>query len=209
MVYRIYVEKKDSFANEAKALYSDITSLIGIKGLKSVRVLNRYDVENIDKELFEYTKNTVFAEPQLDIVTEDLDATGAYVFAVEFLPGQFDQRADSAEQCIQIISKGERPTVNTAKVYLLYGELSDEEISQIKKHVINPVEAREASLEKKETLKADYEIPTEVETLHGFISLTREELSSFIAKYGLAMDVDDISFCQKYFIDEQRDPTIT
>ncbi len=209
MVYRIYVEKKESFANEAKALYSDITSLIGIKGLDSVRVLNRYDVENIDKDLFEYTKNTVFAEPQLDIVSDELDSDGAYVFAVEFLPGQFDQRADSAEQCIQIISKGDRPTVNTAKVYLLYGELSDEEISQIKKYVINPVEAREASLEEKKTLKADYEIPTEVETLDGFISLTRDELAQFVAKYGLAMDIDDICFCQKYFISENRNPTIT
>ena len=209
MVYRIYVEKKSGFENEAKSLYSDITSLIGIKSLKKVRILNRYDVENIEKDLFDYAKNTVFSEPQLDLVTDTLSNDGAYVFAVEFLPGQFDQRADSAAQCIQIISKKERPTVATAKVYMLYGDLSDSEIAEIKKYVINPVEAREASLEEKDTLKANYEIPTEVKTLTGFTSYTREQLEGFISEYGLAMDIDDISFCQEYFKNEKRDPTIT
>ncbi len=209
MVYRIYVEKKDGFANEAKALYSDITSLIGIKGLTKVRLLNRYDVENIEKTLFDYSKSTVFSEPQLDVVSEDFDSEGAYVFAVEYLPGQFDQRADSAAQCIQIISKGERPTVATAKVYLLYGDLSEDEIAEIKKYVINPVEAREASLAPKDTLKANYDIPTTVETLKNFTKMTRKELAEFISQYGLAMDLDDIAFCQSYFIGEKRDPTIT
>jgi len=209
MVYRIYVEKKSGFENEARSLYSDITSLIGIKSLKKVRILNRYDVENIEKDLFDYAKNTVFSEPQLDLVTDTLSNDGAYVFAVEFLPGQFDQRADSAAQCIQIISKKERPTVATAKVYMLYGDLSDSEIAEIKKYVINPVEAREASLEEKDTLKANYEIPTEVKTLTGFTSYTREQLKGFISEYGLAMDIDDIAFCQEYFKNEKRDPTIT
>ncbi len=209
MVYRIYVEKKNGFENEARSLYSDITSLIGIKSLQRVRVLNRYDVENIEKDLFDYAKNTVFSEPQLDLVTETLSNDGAYVFAVEFLPGQFDQRADSAAQCIQIISKKERPTVATAKVYMLYGDLTESEIAEIKKYVINPVEAREASLEEKDTLKVNYEIPTEVKTLEGFTSLTRSQLEGFISEYGLAMDIDDISFCQEYFKNEKRDPTIT
>ena len=209
MVYRIYVEKKEGLANEAKSLLSDIVGLLGISGLEDIRLLNRYDVENIDKELFDYAVNTVFSEPQLDVVSETFEANDAFVFAVEYLPGQFDQRADSAAQCIQIISRGERPIVRTAKVYALYGNLSDAEINEIKKYVINPVEAREASLGTVDTLKANYQIPTTVKTLDGFTKLSREELAGFISEYGLAMDIDDIAFCQSYFIKEDRDPTIT
>ena len=209
MVYRVFVEKKKELANEAKSLLSDVRSLLGIKSLTDVRVINRYDVENIEEELFSYAKQTVFAEPQLDIASEEVELTGAYVFAVEFLPGQFDQRADSAAQCIQIISQGDRPTVRSAKVYALYGDLTDTEIEEIKKYVINPVEAREASLEKPETLKMKYEVPTEVKTLDGFIKLDRAGLEAFVRDYGLAMDADDIAFCQEYFRSEQRDPTIT
>lgn len=174
MVYRIFVEKKQELANEAKALYSDIVSFLGITALRKVRVFNRYDVENIDKDLFEYCINTVFSEPMLDNTYEKLDSVGAFVFAVEYLPGQFDQRADSAAQCIQLISQKERPTVRTAKVYLLYGALSESEIAKIKKHVINPVESREASLEKPETLSTIWQMPTSVETLEGFCALDRE-----------------------------------
>ena len=209
MVYRVFVEKKKELANEAKSLLSDARMLLGIKALRDVRVINRYDTENISAELFEYAKKTVFSEPQLDIVTDSIDTEGAYVFAVEYLPGQFDQRADSAAQCIQIISQGDRPTVRTAKVYVLYGELAQEDIAEIKKYVINPVEAREAALELPETLKVNYDIPTEVKTLDGFIGLDRAGLEGFIKEYGLAMDIDDIIFCQKYFIGEKRDPTIT
>ncbi len=209
MVYRVYVEKKKSEAHEAKALYSDATALLGISNLKDVRVINRYDAENITAELFDYAKGTVFSEPQLDIVSEELDLSDATVFAVEYLPGQFDQRADSAAQCIGIISQGDRPTIKTAKIYALYGELSESEIKEIKKYVINPVEAREATLEKPETLKVDYAIPTEVETLEGFIKLDRAGLEKFVSDYGLAMDADDIQFCQDYFKSEDRDPTIT
>ncbi len=209
MVYRIYVEKKENLANEAKSLLSDIRSLLQIKALTNLRLLNRYDVENIDEELFNYCKNTVFSEPQLDIVTDSVDSESAVVFAVEYLPGQFDQRADSAAQCIQIISQKERPTVRTAKIYVLYGELSAEDITKIKKYVINPVEAREATLEKPETLRNDYELPTEVATLHGFIELDENGLSEFMKANGLAMDLDDIKFCQSYFKSEHRDPTIT
>ncbi|MBE6634518.1 MAG: phosphoribosylformylglycinamidine synthase, partial [Ruminococcaceae bacterium] len=209
MVYRVYVEKKKELANEAKALLSDVRSLLGIKALTDVRVINRYDAENITEELFAYAKQTVFSEPQLDIVTEEPELSGATVFAVEFLPGQFDQRADSAAQCIQIISTGDRPLVRTAKVYALYGELTEAQLAEIKKYVINPVEAREAALEKPETLKMSYDIPTTVQTMEGFTALTRADLEEFIRKYGLAMDIDDILFCQAYFQKEGRDPTIT
>lgn len=191
MVYRIYVEKREGLANEAKALLSDIRSLLQIKSLENLRLLNRYDVENIDEELFDYCTKTVFSEPQLDIVTKELDKDGSNIFAVEYLPGQFDQRADSAAQCIQIISQKERPSVRTAKIYMLYGKLSEDEIKKIKKYVINPVEAREASLDKVVTLKVNYDIPTTVETLNGFISLSDNELKKFVDKYALAMDFDE------------------
>ena len=209
MVFRVFVEKKKELANEAKGLLSEANNLLGISNLKDVRVINRYDAENITEELFNYAKKTVFSEPQLDIVTDGISVDGAYVFAVEFLPGQFDQRADSAAQCIQIISQGDRPLIRTAKVYALYGDLTENEIAEIKKYVINPVEAREASLEKPETLKVNYEIPTTVKTLEGFIKLDRRGLENFVKEYGLAMDADDIQFCQDYFKTEDRDPTIT
>ena len=209
MVYRIYVEKKDGLQNEAKALLSEINDLLSIKALKNVRVINRYDAEDISAELFDYAVKAVFSEPQLDIATPEIDTEGAIVFAVEFLPGQFDQRADSAAQCIQIISQGDRPTIRSAKVYVLYGDLTDAEVAEIKKYVINPVEAREAALTKPATLAVQYEIPTTVKTLDGFNELDREGLEAFVAEYGLAMDADDIAFCQQYFRSEHRDPTIT
>ena len=209
MVYRVYVEKKKELANEAKSLLSDSKSLLQINGITDVRIINRYDVENIEKELFDYAKTTVFSEPQLDIVSDSIDFDAPYVFAVEYLPGQFDQRADSAAQCIQIISQGERPIVKTARVYMIYGNLSEKEIAEIKKYVINPVESREATLETFKTLKTDYEIPTTVETLTGFNALDKAGLADFVKKYGLAMDEDDIAFCQQYFLSEKRDPTIT
>ncbi len=209
MVYRVYVEKKKELAHEAKALLGDARTLLGIKNLTDVRVINRYDAENITEELFNYAIKTVFSEPQLDIATSEVELDGATVFAVEFLPGQFDQRADSAAQCIQIISQGDRPTVKSAKVYALYGELSGEDVAEIKKHVINPVESREATLDTYETLEMKYEIPTDVKTLEGFINLDRAGLEQFVKDFGLAMDADDIAFCQNYFKSEDRDPTIT
>ena len=209
MVYRIFVEKKKELANEARSLKNDIRSLLQIDALEDLRILNRYDAENISEELFDYCKKTVFSEPQLDIVTDSLEADGGIVFAVEYLPGQFDQRADSAEQCIQIISQGDRPTVKSAKVYVLYGALSEGNLAEIKKYVINPVEAREAALEKPETLKVEYDIPTEVKTLDGFIDMGEEDLAGFVAEYGLAMDKDDLRFCRDYFKSENRNPTIT
>lgn len=209
MVYRVYVEKKKELANEAKGLLSEAKNLLGINNLTDVRIFNRYDAENITEELFNYSIGTVFSEPQLDIATSDIDTGDAVVFAVEFLPGQFDQRADSAAQCIQIISQGERPLIRSAKVYALYGNLSEGDIAEIKKYVINPVEAREAALELPETIVAKYDIPTTVKTLDGFLSLDRAGLEQFVKDMGLAMDADDIAFCQNYFKTEGREPTIT
>ena len=209
MVYRVFVEKKPELANDARSLLSEAKQLPGVEHLERVRILNRYDVEHITPELFDYAVKTVFSEPQVDLVTREADTDGASVFAVEYLPGQFDQRADSAAQCIQIISQGERPDMRTARVYLLYGALTDAELAAVKKHVINPVDSREASLALPETLEIRYEIPTEVETLTGFCARSDEELAQLIEERGLAMDLDDIRFCRDYFRTEQRDPTIT
>ena len=147
MVFRVYVEKKPGFDVEARQLLAELQDILGISALTNLRLINRYDVEGISRELFEQCVPTVFSEPQSDDASEAMpDANGAQVFAVEFLPGQFDQRADSASECIQLISQGERPTVRSAKVYILEGRLADEQVEAIKLYVINPVEAREASL---------------------------------------------------------------
>ena len=209
MVYRVFVEKKQGLDNEARGLLSEARNLLGLSKLENIRLFNRYDAENISRELFSDCVKTVFSEPQLDIAAEEIQVPGAYVFAVEALPGQFDQRADSAAQCIQIISQGDRPLIRTAKVYALYGPLTDGEIAAFKKYVINPVECREAALDKPETLAIQYDIPTDVATLTGFTRLDKAGLEDFIRSYGLAMDLDDIAFCQQYFISEGRDPTIT
>ena len=210
MVNRIYVEKKSSEALEAKALLSDIHNFLGIKSLDSLRIVNRYDVENITAELFERCKFTVFAEPQLDSIADELtEIEGCTVFAVEYLPGQYDQRADSASQCIQIVSQGDRPIVKTAKVFILKGKLTAFELESIKSYVINPVESRLAELGAFDTLETVYDIPTEAETLDGFCNMAGAEISDFIREKGLAMDMDDLRFCQDYFKSEDRDPTIT
>ena len=209
MVYRVYVEKKAGQTHEANALQREIQDFLGIHGLTGLRVVNRYDAENIDKELFDSAVNTVFSEPQVDTVFYEVPR-GDVVFAVEPLPGQYDQRADSAAQCIQIISQGNRPTIRTAKVYVLSGALGEADVEAIKKYVINAVESREASLEMPETLAIDYAIPETVATVTGFIAMDGTELSALLEKLGLAMDLDDLKFLQAYFRDqEKRDPTIT
>ena len=210
MVYRIFVEKKAELASEAKSLLSDAKNLLGIEKLENVRVLNRYDAENITQELFDYAVQTVFSEPQVDIATCEADLGNATVFAVEPLPGQFDQRADSAAQCIQILSQGDRPTVRSAKVYALYGDLTESDIEAVKHYVINAVESREASLHKPETLAVEYAAPETVATVTGFISMDEKALSELLDNLGLAMDLDDLKFLQNYFAgEEKRDPTIT
>ena len=210
MVFRIFVEKKPELAHEANGLYNELKNLVGIEGLTSVRVINRYDVENIDEALFAQAVNTVFSEPQLDNVSYELENVDGVIFAVEPLPGQFDQRADSAAQCIQLQSQGERPTVRSAKVYVLGGDLTDGDVDNVKKYVINAVESREAELAKPETLAIDYAIPETVATVEGFISLDEKGLSELLDTLGLAMDIDDLKFLQDYFKNEEhRDPTIT
>ena len=209
MVYRIYVEKKPGFDGEAQSLRNELVSLLGIKELNGLRLLNRYDVEGIDEALFEQCVPTVFSEPPVDNTYAELPVSDGVSFAVEYLPGQFDQRADSAAECIQLISQGDRPLVRSARVYLLEGTLTDEQVAEIKKYVINPVEAREASLDTRATLKMEYPIPTEVEVLDGFNELDEAGLKKFIDEKGLAMDLGDIKFCQEYFRSEKRDPTIT
>ena len=209
MVYRIYVEKKPGFDGEARQLQNELTTLLGIRSLTGLRLLNRYDVEGISEELFRQCAGTVFSEPPVDDTCSELPAHQGPAFAVEYLPGQFDQRADSAAECIQLISQGERPLVRSAKVYLLEGALTDGEVEEIKKYVINPVEAREASLETRATLQMTYAVPGAVATLTGFNQLDEAGLKAFVAEKGLAMDYGDIKFCQDYFRSEQRDPTIT
>ena len=209
MVYRIYVEKKEGFDNEARALLSDVKEILGIGGIDRIRILNRYDAEDIGGALFKECVKTVFSEPQMDVASEGVDLSGARVFAVEYLPGQFDQRADSAAQCIQLISMQPRPVIRTAKVYAVYGSVTEEALAAIKKYVINPVESREASLAIPETLKISHPVPTEVPTLTGFLDLDEAGLAEFVKKYALAMDEDDVAFCQAYFRREGRDPTLT
>ena len=209
MVDRIYVEKKAGLRHTADALKEELRTFVGIKELEDVRLFNRYDVENLDSKLFQQAVHTVFSEPQQDVTYTQLPEMDAVVFAVEYLPGQYDQRADSAAQCIQIISQGERPAVRTAKVYALFGSLTEEQIAAVKKYVINPVESREASLEPVTTLKVQYQIPDHVATLEGFNALDDAGLNAFLKQYDLAMDFGDIKCCQDYFRSENREPTVT
>lgn len=210
MVYRVYVEKREEVAVEAASLAADLRTLLQIDGLSSLRLWNRYDLEKISPDLFDLSVKTILSEPQLDHVTYTLpEANGGVLFAVEYLPGQFDQRADSAAQCIQLVSQGERPLVRTARVYLLTGEFSAEEIAAIKKFVINPVESREASLDTFPTLEMGYETPEAVKTLKGFRVMDENGLSNIQRDYGLAMDMEDLRFCREYFFEERRDPTVT
>ncbi|MBM6698808.1 phosphoribosylformylglycinamidine synthase [Bifidobacterium pullorum subsp. saeculare] len=210
MVYRVYVEKKPGFDVEARQLADELTTILGISALTGVRIVNRYDVEGISADLFERTVPTVFSEPPVDTVSFDLpDFGGDQVFATEYLPGQFDQRADSASECIQLISQGERPAVRSAKVYALAGELSEADVEAIKRYVINPVESREASLAARETLKTAVPTPGKVEVIDGFRDMDAAAAARFIDERGLAMDLADLEFCQAYFREQRRDPTIT
>ncbi len=212
MVKRIFVQKKEGFNVEEKQTLNDLRENLEITNLKNVKILNRYDVEDITKEVFEAAKNTVFSEPQVDACYEEEYKTNSedIVFGVEFLPGQFDQRANSLSECLQIISGGERLTTKSAKIYVLTGNLSKEEVEKIKEYLINPVDSRECTLEKHETLKQEIDEPEDVKVVEGFILAAEENLKEFYTKYGFAMDYEDLKFCQKYFRDEEkRDPTMT
>ncbi|MCH4053448.1 MAG: phosphoribosylformylglycinamidine synthase [Atopobiaceae bacterium] len=211
MVFRVYVEKRSGFDVEARQLADELRDILGIGGLRFLRIVNRYDVEGIDSELFSRCVPTVFSEPQADVARSEMPEVPptARVFAVESLPGQFDMRDASASECIQLISQGERPRVRNAKVYVLEGDLTDADVEAVKRYVINPVEAREASLEVRRTLATDYPEPADVEMLDGFLALDDAGLAQMREDMGLAMDQADIAFCQRYFASEGREPTIT
>lgn len=209
MLYTIFVEKKEEFAVEAKNLLSELHSFLSINSLTGLRIINRYYIENISEELLNTSIDAIFAEPQLDTVSRELAINDAKLFAVEFLPGQFDQRADSAMQCLEIISKGEKPIVTSAKVYALYGDLNEAQVEKIKNYVINPVEARLSELKPPETIIASYAEPADVEILEDFTSLDENGLCCMLQDLGLAMDINDLKLCQEYFKSENRPPTIT
>ena len=211
-VYRIYVEKKPEFAVEANSLIGGIKSALGLENLTGLRVINRYDAEGLSREDFDLAAPVVFSEPAVDVTYDHLPAVKAdeFVFAVEYLPGQFDQRADSCAQCISLLTGGKRPTIKSARIYIVSGKLTEAELDQIKHYMINPVESREASLDCFDTLDIKYTIPTTVKTVEGFIYSTDDDLRFMLTDLGLAMDFDDIKFCQDYFKNvEKRNPTIT
>lgn len=210
-IRRIYVEKKDEFAVEAHGLLADLRNNLGMTGLTNIRMLNRYDVMGLTDEEFEMAKANVLAEAPVDNVVEEVleIPAGAKVFAVELLPGQYDQREDFAEQCIQLITQKERPMVSNAKVYILEGSLTEEEFAKIRAYCVNPVEAREADLAKPETLIVPSEEPENVKIMTGFMAMTREEAEALRKELGLAMSLEDLLWCQKYFNEEHREPTIT
>ena len=208
----IYVEKKEGCNIEASQLLADIKENLGLTNLTGLRILNRYDVEDIADDVFEAASKTIFSEPPVDyIYNETFEmAEDETAFSMEYLPGQYDQRADSAMQCIQIISGDDKAVVASAKTYVLKGKLSTEDVEKIKHYCINPVDSREASMEKPATLKMDLTIPTTVETIEGFIDMDEKALLDYRKSLGLAMSEADILFCQKYFKDtEKRNPTIT
>ena len=212
-VYRCFVEKKPAYAVEAGAVLNDLTIALRNDHIRSVRVLNRYDLENILEEDYKAARYTILSEPQVDDLYEETmpePAADEYVLAVEYLPGQFDQRADSCSQCIQLATCRERPEVRSAKIYFIKGELTDADRKRIEETLINPVEARKAKLSKPETIRQSYPHPELPMIVEGFRELDEAGLEAFLHQYGLAMDLADIRFLQKYFIEEEkRDPRIT
>ena len=211
-VYRCFVEKKPGYDVEAGHLLAELKGTLGLKGLTGVRVLRRYDVEGVDQGTYEAARTTVLSEPQVDAITDEVFELpqGYQALAVEALPGQYDQRADSCAQCIQMLTGGERPTVRAATLYLLAGELSKADLDKARGYLINPVESREADLNKPDTLMQQYPEPADVPVLDGFRALEQAGLEELLNQYGLAMDLADLTFLQRYFRDEEkRDPTLT
>ena len=212
-VLRCYSQKKTGFDVEAQGLLGALRDQLGIRGLESVVILNRYDADQIDPAIYEQAKGIVFSEPQVDAVYDETFPVPEYphrILAVEALPGQFDQRADSAAQCIQLMAGVDRPLIAYAKVYLLGGRLTEEELDKIRRYLINPVESREASMDKPATLVRTHEAPDHVSVIQGFTTLDEPGLAGLLSQLGLAMDLDDLKFLQAYFRDEEkRDPTIT
>ncbi|MBQ1275159.1 MAG: phosphoribosylformylglycinamidine synthase [Cellulosilyticum sp.] len=209
-VFRVYVEKKDGFNVEAKRMESELKDFLHIKSVESVRILNRYDIEHISEEAYKKALTTIFSEPQSDVlVEEEMKFNGEFVFAVSYLRGQYDQRADSCEQCLRILDSNLKPVVQTAKVYVLSGEFTESEKEKIKASVINPVEAEEVSLDKKDTLEVVYPVPEDVKVLEGFIDLDQVCLEDFRKEQGLAMSLEDLVYFQDYFKGINRNPSFT
>ena len=211
-VRRIFVEKRTGFDVEARGLLLDLRENVGLKGLAKVRLINRYDVAGLDEAEYVLVRNTVFAEPPADMVFEETIELEkeSRVFAMEYLPGQYDQRADWAAQCIQVVTQKDRPQVTSAKLVVLYGEISNEQYETVKSYCINPVEAREASLAKPETLDMTAPVPPDVAQITGFCTLDRTGLKELVSEMGMAMSEADLEFCQSYFRDtEKREPTVT
>lgn len=212
VVRRVFVEKKKGFDVEAQSLYRDLKENLGMGGLTGVRIINRYDVEGISDEEYEDSKKTIFSEPPVDeVFDEDINIDGKdKMIAIEYLPGQYDQRADSASQCIQILTCGEMPQTRDAKLVVLQGEISQEEYDKAKSYLINPIESQEASVIKPSTLDVEVNMPDDVKVIEGFIEMSRDELEAFMESMGFAMSLEDLEFCQRYFRDEEkRNPTVT
>ncbi len=213
-VRRLYVEKKPEFDIASKEIFQDLTHNLGLSNLKQVRLVYRYDIENIDSATLERAKTTLFSEPPVDVVFEENFPFSVeneqHSFVMEYLPGQYDQRADAASQALQILTHGQKPIVRSATMVILTGTLSDATIDQIKSYLINPVDSREASVEKPETLEENWPTPPDVEILDGFIEMDSSKLENLISRFGLAMDLQDLFFCQDYFKNtEKRDPSFT
>ncbi len=211
-IKRVYVKKREGFDVEAKELLADLKENLNLKTLENIIILNRYDVTNIKEDVFKKAINTVFSEPQVDecFVEEYPFNSQDKVFGIEFLPGQFDQRANALEECLQILAGGDRPIAKSAKVYVIQGNIEQQDVEKIKKYMINQVDSRECSLEKPQNLEQKTEIPEDVAVIEGFINMTKEDSEKFYQKYGFAMDFADLQFCQNYFRDvEKRNPTIT
>ena len=208
MVHRLYVERELAFAQEAAALCSELKDLLGAVGLERVRIVNRYDIEGPGDGALEACRAAVFADPCTDVLLDRLPEDAAHTLAVEYLPGQYDQRADAAEQCIGLLT-GQRAAVRTARVYLFYGALSEAEFAAVKRHLINPVECREAQLEEYGTLDIPYPEPGDVPVLEGFCGRDEAGLEALCAELGLAMSADDLRCCQEHFRTEGREPTLT
>ena len=210
-VRRVYVEKKEAYAVKAKELQEEIKSYLGITSVTGVRVLIRYDVENISEATYQRALVSVFSEPPVDdIYEETFDLKGAKAFSVEFLPGQFDQRADSAVQCVKLLNENEEPVIRTATTYVIEGDVTEEQLDAIKHHCINPVDSRETGFEKPETLVQNFDEPADVIVFDGFCEMPETELKALYESLNLAMTFKDFQHIQNYFVkDEHRDPTMT
>ncbi|WP_129595941.1 phosphoribosylformylglycinamidine synthase [Anaerophilus nitritogenes] len=210
-IKRIYVEKRQGFNIEAKDLLEDIKQNLGMSGLRDLRILNRYDIEGISEEEYKRVRNTIFSEPNVDDVYDEIFPIedGEKVFGIEYIPGQYDQRADSAEQCVQIFTQKEKPHILTAKIIVLKADITEDEFKKIKEYCINPVDSREAELNKPNSLKMETQNPENVEVIEDFLEKNEKDLMDFKNNMGFAMSFEDLLFCQKYFKEEKRNPTIT